>query len=432
MSSEALPMQANDAEVSLLGAAMSGADIDEIAGLVTSADFYHPARGQVWDAVCRVHAAGNKPDPVSVRFAMEKSGDRHDPLELLRMTELSPVVSSAPFYAEQVAMAAGHRAITAAGTQLHALGAKVGDLDEHREMARQIVDDACRGRSTSRARRLADIVPAVLDVAQHGHGSTLSTPWPDLDEFIGGIAPGRLIVVGARPGIGKSILGTNLALHVAHRHGHAAHVASMEMPEDEVVARLIAAHARVNLTSLMTGATDEASWQRIAAAHAEMDAMPLTIDDTPGQNVQHIRRTVRNVQRTRDDLALVVVDYLQLMDVGNRENRAQALGEVSRGLKLLARESGACVVALAQVNRESARRGDRPRMSDLRESGAIEADADQVVLMHQPDEQLAEIEVIVDKNRHGPKGIRHLLVAGHYARLTSATRASTYVPEEYA
>jgi replicative DNA helicase len=149
--------------------------------------------------------------------------------------------------------------------------------------------------------------------------------------------------------------------------------------------------------------------------------LPVTVDDTPGQTVTSIRRAARNVQRDRDDLALVVVDYLQLVRASDpRASRAEQIGEISRGLKLLARETGACVVAMAQVNRAAVQRGnDRPRMSDLRESGAIEADADQVILMHQPDANLPELELIVDKNRHGPKGYARLQMQGHYARLVS-------------
>lgn len=416
------PLRVDDAEVSLLGAAMSGADIDDLTGIVEPGDFYRLDLGNVWAAILRVHAAGNRPDVVSVRLAMEASGDPADQLELFRMTELAPTVASAGYYATQVATAAGHRAIATAGIKLQQLGNTLGDIEERREQARQTIDEACRGRNVSHARRLAEIIPAVLDAAEKGTTAALSTPWRDVDELIGGIAPGRLIVVGARPGVGKSVLGTNLAIHAAHHLGHAAHLASMEMDEDEVTCRIIAAHARVNLSGLLNGTTDEASWQRIAEAHAAMEAMPLTIDDTAAQSVQHIRRTVRDIQRTRDDLALVVVDYLQLMSTSGVDNRAQALGEVSRGLKLLARESGACVVALAQVNREGAKRGERPRQSDLRESGAIEADADQVILLHRPDDEVPEIEVIVDKNRHGPKGIRTLHMWGHYALLASTAR----------
>ena len=159
--------------------------------------------------------------------------------------------------------------------------------------------------------------------------------------------------------------------------------------------------------------------------------MPCRIVDHPNQTVTSIRREARNFQRVREDLALIVVDYLQLMQTApsRNTNRVEQLGEVSRGLKNLARESGACVVAMAQVNRQPATRSDgRARLSDLRESGSIEADADQVILLHQPDDDVPELDVIIDKNRHGTKGIATLEVHGHYARLVSVGRRGCREP----
>lgn len=419
------PTQVTDAEVSLLGAALSGyPDLDELADLVDPADFYDPRREAVWSAILRVHRAGNRPDPISVRVALDESREKHDPLELLRYAEMCPVVASAPFYAAQVAAAAGKRAIQRAGTVLHQLGASGDpDIDDLRERARAAVDDATRGRgATTKARTLADALPAVLDVAQHGQAAVLPTGWDDVDRIIGGLAPGRLVVIGARPGVGKSVMLTNLAHHFAGHHKHAALFASLEMPELEVSQRMLANHASADLRRLQNGGTDEREWERIAIRHEELAAMPITVDDAPGQTVTHIRRRARDIQRTRDDLAVILVDYLQLVtprDTRATSNRAEQIGQISRDLKLLARETGACVVAAAQLNREVGKRGDRPKLSDLRESGSIEADADQVILLHQPDDEVPEVEAIVAKNRHGPPGIATLQLHGHYARLSS-------------
>lgn len=428
-----MPLTANDAEVSLLGAALSGYhDLDELAGIVEPSDFYAPFHEEVWAATLRVHRAGNKPDPVSVRLALSAADVRHDPARLLDFMSLVPVIANAPYYAEQVANAAGLRRIQEAGTKIHQLASTdSADLDGLREEARQTIDVATRSKRASKARTLADILPSVIDTAQFGQTNVLGTGWPDLDRTIGGLAPGRLVVVGARPGVGKSLMGTNLALHFAEQHQHAVLLASLEMPEDEVGQRMLAARAQVNLTALQMGLHDERAWRRIAELQAELGALPITIDDNPAQSVTSIRAAARNVQRTRDDLALIVVDYLQLVRPSDAKvNRSEQIGEISRGLKLLARETGACVVAMAQVNREGTKHSDgRPRMTDLRESGAIEADADQVLLLHQPDEALPELEVITDKNRHGPKGIANLQVQGHYARLVSTewtpTRGAT-------
>lgn len=428
MIDDAMPT-ANDAEVSFLGACMSGfLDIDDIE--LESSDFYQRIHGDIWSAIRRVHASGSQPDAVSVRLALTDPPPSFNPVRLFEMTQLVPVVTQAPFYAEQVAAAAGRRRLLEAAGVVAEIANSPGDIEDQREQARQAIDEAARGRSTSKARTIADILPSVIDTAQNGRTALLGTGWPDVDRLIGGLGPGRLVVVGARPGVGKSVMGTNLALHFAHQHEHAVLLASLEMPEDEVGQRLLAAFADANLSSLQDGTTDESTWKRIAERHAQLDAMPIHIDDAAGQTVTHIRKKARDIQRTRDDLALIVVDYLQLVrpaDDRKGSNRAEQVGQISRDLKLLARETGACVVAMAQVNREGTKHQDgKPRMTDLRESGSIEADADQVILLHQPDEQIPEVEVLVDKNRHGPKGIAALQMQGFYARLASVVRHHDY------
>jgi replicative DNA helicase len=236
------------------------------------------------------------------------------------------------------------------------------------------------------------------------------------------MAPGRLVIVGARPGVGKSIMGHNLALHMAEAHAHAALVVSVEMPRIEVVQRMVSCRSRVNLGDLINGSLSERQWDAISSHHEVVDALPIVIDDDAEPTVAAIRSRASEVRAERPDLALIVVDYLQLLRTprtSRSQTRAELLGEVSRGLKVLARESNACVVAMAQVNREGAKNGAAPTMADLRESGSIEADADQVILLHRPDPDIPELDVLVDKNRWGPVGRATLQVQGHYARLAS-------------
>lgn len=424
------PTQANDAEISVLGAAMSGYnDVDTLAEIVTVADFYHPANGDVWDAILRVHRGGVKPDPITVRLALgDEWAKRHDPLALVNMTHNVPIVAQAPYYAETVARAALLRNIQTAGIKVTQMASSASaDPETIGEQARAVIDDATRGRSVARARSLAEVLPEVIETAESGGAHMLSTPWDDLDRTIGGFSPGRLIVVGARPGVGKSLMGGDMALWMARRHQHAVHFASLEMPRLEVGQRLVANMAKVDLTGLQKGELSEGQWERVNAHFSELADLPIYVDDLPDQSITHVRRMARNTQRARDDLALIVVDYLQLMKPApGVTNRVEQLGEISRGLKLLARESGACVVAMAQVNRESTKRTDgRPTLADLRESGSIEADADQVVLLHQPDENLPELECITAKNRHGPKGQCQLMVRGHHAQLVAAAWTPT-------
>ena len=410
-----------DAETALLGAVLNGvhgpAGLDGLLDVVNPADFYHPAHEQVWHAIARVHRGGNQPDPVSVRLALP-AADREVVLSLMGGGEF---VADPTWHAERVTTAAGMRRVVDAGTKIAAMPDPGGDLEEVRERARAALDEACEGRSKSRARTLAEILPGVLDAAQNGTGIVLPTGWDDLNRSIGGLAPGRMVVFAARPGGGKSIAGTNLALQVAHEHKHGVLLVSLEMPEREVVNRLISAHAKVNLTDLENSTVSDSSWDLIARKAQEIEDMPITIIDDAGVTVQGIRKHARDFQRTRDDLALIVVDYLQLVTpdptVGRRGgNRAEEVTAVSRGLKQLARETGACVVAMAQVNREGGNRDAGPTLTDLREGG-IENDADQVILLHRPDPESPDIVATTAKNRHGPQGVCKLRLQGHYARL---------------
>lgn len=419
-----------DIEKALLGIALSEPrDFDQLAKIVKPSDFYHPAHEKIWRAAVRTHEAGNPVNPMTVRGALVAEDPRRDidPVTLIDLVGSAPVTAQGEWYATQVTEAAGRRRVVAAGHRLIQFGeSETTPLSEVRDRARQEVDKATASDDRSVSVRVADVLPDVIDIAEHGDRSpALPTGWADVDRIITGLAPGRLVVVGARPGVGKSVMGTNLALEFAHRHKHAVLVASIEMPRNEVVQRLVAAHARVNLTGLSTGDVSEAHWSQIRRLYGEIEALPITIEDGAIQSVTSVRAAAREIERERGDLALIVVDYLQLMKPSDsRVNRSEQIGEISRGLKVLARETGACVVAMAQVNREGTKHTDgRPRMTDLRESGAIEADADQVILLHRPSEETPEIEVIVDKNRWGPKGVATLHIQGHYARLAGTTWA---------
>lgn len=413
----------SDAEASLLGSVMIGLSESTLIDLVERIhvqDFWSIEHGEIWRTIQALAAQNRVPDLTTVREDLVKRKVKFDPVRLFDLAHNLPHVFDVNEYARQILDAAGGRRLQSAAIQVWEIGQAPGDLDERFEDARQAIDVATSGRTVSKARMIADVLPDVIDVAENGSGEMLSTGWPDIDRIIGGVAPGRLIVVGARPGVGKSLFGTNLALTVAHKHHHAVFLASLEMPEREVGQRLLACHAKVSLTGLQSGRVPEREWDQIARKQAEIEALPIAIDDAPGQTIASIRASVRNFQRQREDLAVIVVDYLQLVrSQERRSNRAEEVAEISRGLKVLARETGACVVAMAQLNREAAKGDAIPRLTDLRESGAIEADADQVILMHQPEQEIPELELLIDKNRHGARGRARLLVAGHYAHLGS-------------
>lgn len=416
-----------DAERALIGAVINGttgssaSGLDDLLAIVQPDDFYRPEHAEVWAAISRIHRSGGRPDPVSVRLALDV---RYHPILGELMTEGAFVVDPT-WHASQVANSAGLRSLVQASARIAQIATPDRDLVEAREQARAALDDACQGRETTKARTIADLLPETLDAAQSGSTAVLPTGWSDIDRHIGGLGPGRLVVFGARPGGGKSIAGTNLALQFAHKHKHAVLLVSLEMPEREVMNRLLAAHAQVNLTDLENGTVSEASWDRLAVKAGELEAMPVYIADEADLTVQGVRRHARDIQRKRDDLALIVVDYLQLLtpDAEQRRrggNRAEEISGIARGLKTLARETGACVVAMAQVNREGAKGDDGPKLTDLREGG-IENDADQVILLHRPDLDVPEVRASVAKNRHGPLGVTNLHLVGHYAQLASVS-----------
>ena len=415
-----------DAERLVIAAALTGQPIEPLARIVAPGDFREPRHEAIWQAMLDVTHGGGTIDIASVRATLDRHAARIDPVYLADLYGQASLTATGEWHAHRISELAQLRRLATALTQgLTAVHNPAIDLAAARDIARTELDSALGGGDTRSLTRIREVLPEVIDIAETGNAPALSTPWPDLDRLIGGIAPGRLVVIGARPGHGKSLAGTNLALHTAHPHGHAALIASIEMPRQEVVQRLVAAHAGVNINGLINARVAEPEWEKIGRHFDTINDLPIYIEDGSEQSVTSIRAAAKEVLRDRADLALVVVDYLQLMstpDAGRSSSRAERLGAVTRGLKVLARETNTCVVAMAQVNREGVKHGNRPTMGDLRESGSIESDADQVILLHRPDDEIPEIEVLVDKNRWGPKGRADLQLVGHHARLASTTR----------
>ena len=411
----------DDYEKALLGAVLSGyKGFPDLMRVVQGRDFIQPSHEDIWEAAGRVYASGGTVDPLTVRTSLGEAAVKlpNGVIYLHDLIQACPNYASAGHYASQVADAAGRRRIREAATYIQQLSESPREIDEIAEDARQRLDQAVLDQSRAQSQRVGDMLPEILDIAEHGATRGLPSPWPDLDELTRGLKPGRLVVIGARPGVGKSLMGANLASHVASRHGHTAYVASLEMDHVEYGQRLLSAEAKVDLTKLDNGHLSDLDWASIARATASIQEWPLVIDDEPRQTVSRIRSRVRDLTRTQT-VALVVVDYLQMLTPRDtRMQKREQIDEATRGLKLLARELKVCVVAIAALNRASVGRGDgKPTMGDLKESSGIESDADQVILLHPDSDAPAELHVIVDKHRNGPTGERRLLKQGHYSRL---------------
>ena len=418
-------MNPEDYERAVLGSILAGwRGLPDLTRTLAAEDFYQPHHEAIYRACVRVYEAGSNPDPLTVRTALGEAANRlpGGPSYLAALIEASG--PSVPHYAKEVHKLAILRRIRDVSASIDQLAQRDdADPDLLLTEAAAKLDELAQGRATGRGgRTIGQVIPGVVDIAQSGRQQGLSTPWPDLDRLLRGLHPGRLYVVGARPGIGKSLFGQNCATHFALRHGVTAYVASLEMSDDEFTQRALASLARVDLGRIDTGSLDERDWSRLSSAVAKLGEAKILINDDPGQTLTDIRAGAQDAAR-RHNLGLIVVDYLQLVrSEDRRAPREQQVAEISRRLKRLARELKVPVIALAQVNRGAKSRADgRPSMEDLRESGAIEADADAVILLHTDTDVPHLVEAAIPKNRSGPKGRAELLIFGHYASLESQT-----------
>lgn len=423
-----------DAERAVLGAALTSPQIlVELIDLVNAPDFYQPRHEAIWDAAVAIHNRGDRPDPVLVSRELG-GGPAGDLLYLHELTtvDVLPVPSQAPHYAHIVTETATARRLVEAADAIRRRVTEASEIEAAVEDSRRILDDALSGTKTTDVGISAgELLDATIDALDSEAETGLETGWPDLDHDVNGLRAGQLCIVGARPSVGKSVIAANIAAH-ACKQGVGVHFASLEMTRREVMNRLLSAHASVNLSKLFAHTLDESDWSRIPKKGGEIREWPLWVDDRAGQSLAQLKAGVKRTQR-RHPLGLIVVDYLQLMAPRDRRApREVQVGELSEGLKVLAKESGVPVVALAQVNRGPADRTDkRPMMSDLRESGRIEADADHVWLLHRQDlvdqkSTTGELEVIVAKNRNGVAGKTVVLnFQGHYSRAVSRAWSPT-------
>lgn len=295
---------------------------------------------------------------------------------------------------------------------------------------RKRIDDAASGFAARKVLRpQSEVAYEVLDALENQEDPGLSTGYSDLDEAIGGLRPGELIVVGARPGTGKTLIGLGIADHVGTRLGLPVLFSSLEMREEELTHRRIAAAAKVPLHSIVRHQLAEGDWGRIARAQERITNTRLYIDDTPNVGPGHMRGQIRAMDRAGNMPRLHVIDYLGYMAAPKAESRQQAVAELARASKNIAREFGIPVVLLAQLNRGPESRHDkRPNLADLRESGEIEQSADIALLLHREDAYVpespraGEIDVIIAKNRQGPLCTVTMCFQGHFGRITGMSR----------
>ncbi len=434
-----LPPHDLDAEQSVLGGMLLSKDaIGEVSEILTGRDFYKPAHETVYAAILDVYAAGEPADPITVAAELTKRGEITKvggASYLHTLVQTVPTAANAEYYADIVHERAVLRRLTEAGTRIAQLGyAGEGELDDIVNSAQAEMFAVTEARATKEpGSSIATIVERVVDnvgARDEGEITGVPTGFTDLDSLTKGWQPGQLIVLAGRPAMGKSTVALDFARAAAIRHELSVAVFSLEMSEDEIGMRVLSAEARVALHHLRGGTVTDEDWARMGRRLPAIGESRLHIDDSPGLTLMDIRTRSRRLA-ARDGLDMIVVDYLQLVTPISRRgsSRQEDVAAISRGLKLLAKELRVPVIALSQLNRGPEMRQDkRPQVSDLRESGAIENDADVIVLLHREDAyeegspRAGEADLIVGKHRNGPTATITVAFQGHYSRFVDMSQ----------
>lgn len=420
------------AEQAVLGAMMLSREAVAVAvERLRPEDFYRAAHSTIYEAVTRAWADQEPTDVVSVMARLAASGDLgriggapalHD------LVEMVPVAASVGYHAKIVAERANVRRIIEAAQRIAQMGYETrGELGDLPAQASKLMADAIDDRQSAGLTPIASLVnpslDALEDMVKNGRSPGIMTGIAALDDATGGLRPGQLVIVAGRPGAGKSVMGVEVAREVAVNQRRQVALFTLEMTKDEVLYRMYAAAGTVVLPHILTGAMTQTEWDKVAKVAGELAEAPLSIDDSAPLTLPILISRARRAH-ARSPLALVVIDYLQLITLGRRtESRQQEVSEISKALKLLGKELGCPVLVAAQLNRESEKRADkRPQLSDLRESGSIEADADIVILVHRDNyydpntPRGNEADLILAKNRHGQTGSVVAAAQFEYAR----------------
>ncbi len=437
--SDRVPPHNLDAEQSVLGAMLESRDaISAAREILKPDDFYKPAHVEIYEAICALHDRSEAADAITVvdelgrRGTLEQIGGRPYIMGLL---QAYPTASAAGHYARIVEEHAILRRLIDAGGRIAELGFSVpedvdGAINEAEEVVYSVGDRRHRSELTPVKPLLARVMEKIERMYEQGSTITgLASGFPDLDEMTTGFQPSNLVIVAARPAMGKSSLLNDFALHAALKQGQPVVMFSLEMGREEVVERFLSSEGRVDSQKLRRGNLSDQDWARVSAALGRLAEAPIFIDDSASITLMEMRAKCRRI-KAKYGLGLVIVDYLQLMQGPRRsENRQQEVSEISRSLKIMARELNVPVMCASQLNRGvEARHDKRPLLGDLRESGSIEQDADLVMLLYRdevynPDtEAKGEAEVIIAKHRNGPTGTVRLAFLNQYTKFASIAR----------
>ena len=425
-----------DAEQSTLGGMLLSQEaVAEVFETVSGADFYAPKHELIFNAVLNLFGRGEPTDVIAVTDELNKQGNlvKAGGADYLHsLTGYVPTAANAGYYAKIVADKAILRRLIEAGTRIAQAGYESqGEVEDLVNQAQAEIYKVSSQSSREDYVPLSDSLEAAIheiEGAQKRGGELTGVPtgFTDLDAYTHGLHPGQLVIVAARPAVGKSTFALDLARNASVKHNQATIFFSLEMGRAEIAMRLMSAESSIYLQSMRKGTVTDADWTRLAAVRGRINDAPLYIDDSPNMSLVEIRAKCRRLAQ-QVDLKLVVIDYIQLMSSGKKvESRQQEVSEFSRALKLLAKELGLPVVALSQLNRQAEQAKDKkPELSHLRESGSLEQDADVVVLLHREGiyekdhPRAGEADLILAKQRNGPTGTVVVAFHGQYSRFVN-------------
>jgi replicative DNA helicase len=424
------------AEQSTLGGMLLSQEaVAEVFEQVKAADFYAPKHELIFEAIVNLYSKGEPTDVITVTDELVKSGNlvRAGGADYLHtLTSIVPTAASSAFYAAIVKEKSILRHLVEVGTRIAQMGySNEGEVEDLVNSAQAEVYSVARANAADEFSTLGDSLQAAIDdieLAQNRGGELVGVPtgFAELDELTHGLHPGQLIIVAARPAVGKSTLAVDFIRNAAIRYNKPAIFFSLEMGRSEIAMRMLSAETSIPLQSMRKGMVDNSDWTKIVSVRGQLNSAPLYIDDSPNLTLVEIRAKCRRLVK-QYGLKLIVIDYLQLLTSGKKvESRQQEVSEFSRSLKLLAKELNLPVIAISQLNRQSEQTKDKkPDISQLRESGSLEQDADVIILLHREGigekdhPRSGEADLILAKQRNGPTGTITVAFQGRYSRFAN-------------
>ncbi len=438
-----MPPQNIEAEEAILGAVLANpVCFNKVADMLTPASFYKPANKVIYDAIVELF---NKNQAIDIVTVSERLNE-NDKLELVGgrayINDLALNVTTTAnieYYAKIVQEKAIKRELINAGAEIVEMAYDNMPTEATLDNAEKLIFNIAQQKTTSDLVSVKDLVLTSYEQIsyRYEHRDELTgvpTGFYDLDNMTSGLQKSDLIILAARPSMGKTALALNIAQNVALKAQKTVAIFSLEMSKEQLVQRMLCSEAEVDTHKLKTGNMHASDWEKLTIAMNHFADAPLYIDDKPGATVMEVRAKCRRLAMERKEIGLVVIDYLQLMEGGNKEDRNQQISGISRGLKSLARELNVPVIALSQLSRAVESRPDKhPMMSDLRESGAIEQDADIIMFIYRDEyynkentENRGKAEVIIAKHRNGAVGSIDLLFQGSITKFKNITKTNVF------